>query len=166
MYIDQVLLYGYERAGDEVNVIGNAEGDVGLVLFGQIYLLHMLAREAHGLPVGEFTAGQNLCGDAGSVSGEDLKLKQGIVEQDAVAGCQFIGKVLIADGDHVLITNDFFGGEDEGIAVIQIDLSFLEGSDTEFRSFGIKHDRDRKIEFLPDFLNTVDSCKMFFVCAV
>ena len=166
MDIDEILFDGDKRAGDEVDVVLNTEGDIGLILFGKINLLQMFAGETHGLAVGQFAAGDNLCFDLCAVGGDDFQFEQGVVQQDPVARFQLVGKILITDGNNVLVTFNIFGRKGELFAFFQHDLAFFKGSDTEFRAFCIKHDGNRKTEFFSDFFDPVDSFKMFFVCPV
>ena len=164
--IHKILFDGNKRAGDKVNVIGNSEGNIRLVLFGQICLLHMLAGEAHRLAVGKLSAGQNFCDNPSPLCGKNFKLKQRIVQKNAVARRKLICEIFIAYRNNGIIPDDFLGGKGELFAFLQVHFPVFKGSDPEFRAFCVQHDRNRKTQFFSDFLDPIDPCKMFFMGAV
>ena len=109
MDIHKVLFDGDKRTGNEVDVVLNTEGDIGLILFGKINLLQMFAGETHGLAVGQFATGDDRCFDLRAVGGNDFQFEQGVVQQDPVTGFQLVGKILITDGNNVLVAFNLIG---------------------------------------------------------
>ena len=162
----EILAAGDEGTGDEVHVVFHAEADVLLVLLAEVGLLEHLAGEAHALAVGQFAAGHDLAADLRIGTLEHPEDHQAVVDQHRVADFQFLGEVLVGDGDALAVAEDVFGGKGEMLALVEHDAAVREAAGAVFGALGVQHDGDGHVQLLAHALDELDLFQMFLVRAV
>ena len=166
LHILHILTGGHKGGGHEVHIVPDAEEQVRLVLLAEEGAGHEPVGEVHALPVGQVAAGQDLTDRVAALQGRDLEHHKAVVHQDPVPYGQVLNEALIGDGDPGLVALHILGGEGEGVAVVQVDLSVLEGLDPVLGALGVQHDGDGQAQLLPDLFDEVHLFLLLLMGAV
>ena len=165
-HVDQVLRFGDERAGNEFDALLHAEGDVLLVLLGEVFHVQVFVGEEHGFVVGSFAADEHFRDDVRLFDFDDFEHDEAVVQEDLVADIHLLADALVGHRDPRLVAHDLFRREGERRALFQRDFLVAEGADAEFRSFGVKHDGQGDLARFPNVLDDLDFLGVIFVRAV
>ena len=129
-------------------------------------MLHDLVGEAHALLVCQHTAGNHFTDHIASLDLLHTENDQSVVDCNGIPHRQIFCQLLIVDGNLFLIAHHIIRGKRERIAIGQQNFLVFKGLDTIFRSLGIQHDGNGKVQLLSDLLNHLNLLLMLLVTAV
>ena len=164
--VQNILLAGDKRRGNEVYTVFNAQKQILLVLFAQIGLFEDLVGKAHALVVRQVAADDRLTADFRALHTQHAEAHQPVVDENRIARAQLLCKVFIAHGDNRGASLHVAGGKGEKISVVDMDLAVFECAGPVLGSLGVEHDGNGQIQLLADFFDHVDLCQLLFVRAV
>ena len=164
--VQNILLAGDERGGDEVYTVFNAQKQILFVLFAQIGLFEDLIGKTHALVVRQVAADDRLTADFRALHTQHAEAHQPVVDENRIARAQLLCKVFIAHGDNRGASLHVAGSKGEKISVVDMDLAVFECAGPVLGSLGVEHDGNGQIQLLTDLFDHVDLCQLLFVRAV
>jgi hypothetical protein len=117
-HVPDVLRFSHEREGHVVDAERQAEGKVGLVLFGEGGDAHAPRREVHARLIAHRSGLHDLADDAPRLDATHLEADPSVVDQDGVARLHVLGEPFVLDGNGVL-----FGEHASAFRLDERDLS-------------------------------------------
>ena len=84
--------------------------------------------------------------DAGAVDRGDLEVDAAVVDEDAVAGADVVGKPEVGRGDLVAVAGNVFGGDGEVVAEAEADGAFREPAEPDLGALEVGEHADATTE--------------------
>ena len=136
----------HEGHGDDVGAGLDGPAQILLVLLGQRGQGHGHARQVDALVRGDGAGHDDLGVHVVALDLGDLQTDLAVVDQDRVAGVAIARQALERGGGDVLVTLDVVGGDDELLALGQLDLVLalgvlLEPAATDLRALQVDQNR-------------------------
>ena len=149
-----------------IHIILDAEDNILLILLGNRWQAYGYARSCYALLGAHRAAVQDLRHDILALDFLYGQAYQAIRQQDGVARLYFLVQCLVADRGMMLITRGICIGQDELLALGQLNLAVLERAQAHLRPLGVKQQCHDAIGMACRIANHLDAACMLRVISV